>query len=117
MNEVKPNIQDPTKEDMIEYLTKECSIYNSGSDQEFRDEIEIAIKYFGDHYHGGQWSNLYSASSTSYFSPGMSGGIEDESTAKDLYICLVHKFADGYFGDNCENCLYDQDDCQCEEDS
>lgn len=52
---------DPTKQEMVEYLTEQ------GFD-EF--DIEVAIYMFASLWHGGQSSELYSALSTSEFSPG-----------------------------------------------
>ena len=53
-------------------------------------DIEGAIYWFANDYHGGQWSNLYSALSTSEFRPGpLANGPEPESMEADLYAELV----------------------------
>lgn len=101
----KPNIQDPDKDSMVKYLTE----YTNGMAIEgVEDEIEVAIYYFARDYHGGQSSNLYSACSTSDYSPGCSDEHTQDGGANvvaDLYKALVYEFADGYFGDSCQNCL------------
>lgn len=35
---MKDRIKDPTKDEMIDFLQKKCSIYSSGNEQEFRDD-------------------------------------------------------------------------------
>lgn len=55
-------ISDPTHDEMVEYLTAQ------GCEDEF--DREEAIYWFAYAWHGGQWSNLYSALSTSSYSPG-----------------------------------------------
>jgi len=56
--------------------------------------IEEAIFYFACHYHGGQWSNLYSALSCSPFNPGIGAdGIEDE-TGQEIYAHFKEIFSD-----------------------
>jgi len=61
-------------------------------------DIEAAIYWFGNDYHGGQSSNLYSALSTSQFRPGpMHKSIEDEEseTATQMYQELVDEYGGG----------------------
>lgn len=57
-------MQDPTAQQMRDFLTTQAC----GDDMSF--EIEEAIYWFAYDFHGGQWSNLYSALSTSDFHPG-----------------------------------------------
>ena len=60
-------MQDPTKKEMTDFLaTQLCG--EDPAEREFN--IEEAIYWFAYSYHGGQWSNLYSALSTSLYSPG-----------------------------------------------
>ena len=76
---------DPTREEMLEFLDK------SPFRQEFDEvDVEEAIYWFASDYHSGQWSNLYSALSTSPFEPSpISGGCEDNT----FYNELVSEFA------------------------
>ena len=90
-------IQDPTKEEMMQFLQTQ-----SGSDEGWQDEAEVAIYWFANDYHGGQWSNLYSVLSTSPFRPvRSSGGIESEGDgmAKMFYDALVSKYAPSEYAD------------------
>lgn len=57
---------DPTAQDMRDALSKLTSSYEL---EEF--DIEEAIYWFSNDYHGGQSSNLYSALSASRFRPGL----------------------------------------------
>ncbi len=56
---------DPTAEEMREYLVSQYGDYKDND-----VDIEGAIYWFASLYHGGQWSNLYSALSTSEYGPG-----------------------------------------------
>lgn len=83
------NIKDPSKEEMITFLKK-----SYGSEPEFLDTAEIAMYWFANHYHGGQWSNLYSVLSTSRFRPGpIARGPEKGSAEEMMYEDLVLHFA------------------------
>ncbi len=85
------NIQDPSKDEMFNYLRQ---MY--GNEEGFRDDAEVAIYWFANFYHGGQSSNLYSALSTSRFSPGqMAKGPEPRSSEEMMYEDLVLKYAPG----------------------
>ena len=85
------NIQDPSKDEMFEYLRQ---MY--GNEEGFRDDAEVAIYWFANFFHGGQSSNLYSALSTSRFSPGpVAKGPEPQSSEEMMYEDLVLKFAPG----------------------
>ena len=58
-------MKDPTHAEMYAFLeTQTCG------DEDLRFDFEEAIYWFANDYHSGQWSNLYSALSTSIFSPG-----------------------------------------------
>ena len=94
---------DPDRSELVAFLEKQYPIVTCGetlhSEQEAeaddhdgcgcRFEIEAAAYYLAAHYHGGQWSNLYSALSCSPFKPGaaQSDLPDDEEwpTASDLY--------------------------------
>jgi len=60
------------KQKMMDFLK---SRYGGGS---AKDSAEIAIYWFANHYHGGQWSELYSILSTSPYRPGPMGNLEKE---------------------------------------
>jgi len=86
---------DPTKEEMVGFLTNE---FQSMDSENIDFDVAAAIYWFGNDYHGGQNSNLYSALSTSEFRPGpMHKGIEDEEseTATLMYQELVNKYGGG----------------------
>jgi hypothetical protein len=79
---------DPSREEMIEHIRR---AYGREAD-EF--DIEEAIYWFANDYHGGQGSNLYSALSTSEFRPGrMSNGPEEGSMGEMIYADLVDTFS------------------------
>ena len=81
-------MKDPTANEMCEYLNRpQFNIF------EFDNfDIECAIYWFANDYHSGQDSNLYSALSTSDYSPTRN---EKEPTeiAKFAYDALVKEFA------------------------
>ena len=81
-------IQDPTKEEMLNYLR---SLY--GQEEGFVDDAEVAMYWFANFYHGGQSSNLYSVLSNSRFNPGpIAKGPEPHSSEEMMYEDLVVKF-------------------------
>ncbi len=91
-NFLTENIQDPTKEEMVQFLTREFGRM-ADDKQAFRFDMEGAIYWFASHYHGGQWSNLYSALSTSHFRPGPSvNGPEKDSMEEDMYKALEAEY-------------------------
>ncbi len=83
-------IPDPDKEEMLQTLRASGCQNEDG----FADDCEVAIYWFAHDYHGGQWSNLYSALSTSPYTPGRCRcSIDGEgSLAEDLYAHLVSNF-------------------------
>ena len=79
-------MKDPTAQEMRDFL-KACQTYGDTEDMSF--EVEEAIYWFAYAWHGGQWTNLYSALSTSPYSPGpKSTGPEDNY----LLDCLVEEY-------------------------
>jgi len=79
---------DPSRQEMIDYIRK---VYGREAD-EF--DMEEAIYWFSNDYHGGQSSNLYSALSTSEYRPGrMSNGPEEGSMGEMIYGDLVDTFS------------------------
>ena len=63
----------------------------------YPDELfsaECAIYWFAYAYHGGQWSNLYSALSTSAYHPGVNeSGVEPETLDAIMYADLEAMYA------------------------
>ena len=79
---------DPSRQEMIDYIRK---VYGREAD-EF--DMEEAIYWFSNDYHGGQSSNLYSALSMSEYRPGpMSNGPEEGSMGEMIYGDLVGAFS------------------------
>lgn len=89
---------DPTREDMLHYLQQQF-----GREEGFEDSAEVAMYWFANHYHGGQWSNLYSVLSTSPFRPGpISRGPEPDSMEDMMYQALEAEFGGKQTGDESE---------------
>lgn len=79
-------IRDPSGDEMRSYLR---SLPFADEFDEF--DREEAIYWFANDYHGGQWSNLYSALSTSEYHPGpLTRGCEGSS--ETLYDELVLEY-------------------------
>ena len=81
-------MKDPTASEMREYLNR--SQFNIFEFDNF--DIECAIYWFANDYHSGQDSNLYSALSTSDYSPARNEKGPTE-IAKFVYDALVEEFA------------------------
>lgn len=80
-------MQDPTRGEMVDFLS---NAYGSDAD---KCDIAEAIYWFAYDYHGGQWSNLYSALCTSPFSPGpIANGCEPGSLAAMMYEDLEAEY-------------------------
>ena len=80
--------QDPSRDEMLAFIaTLPCQ-------SEIEDfDREAAIYWFANDWHGGQWSSLYSALSTSEYRPGMvARGPEPESMESMLYDALVSQY-------------------------
>ena len=87
---VEGKIQDPTRDEMMKFLHDQFGRYG---EEGFADSAEVAMYWFANHYHGGQWSNLYSVLSTSQFSPGpIANGPQPESMEADMYQALEAEF-------------------------
>lgn len=83
-------IQDPSKEEMVNYLRSQF-----GNEEGFDGDAEAAMYWFANFNHGGQASNLYSVLSTSQFRPGpISRGPQKGSAEEMMYQSLVHQFGD-----------------------
>lgn len=99
LNEGETPITDPTKEEMVNFLTQKFQGLIDPAEVDANNfDIESAIYWFANDYHGGQNSNLYSVLSTSEFRPGpMHKSIEDEEseTATMMYQELVNQYGGG----------------------
>ena len=84
--------QDPTREEMIEYLQY---VFSGLLDRPtFNDAAESAMYWFANFYHGGQSSNLYSVLSTSPYRPGpMEREPKPDSIESDMFSYLAQEFA------------------------
>lgn len=88
---------DPTRDELLKFLESkysECGGEELHTDAEAeaddhdgcgcRFEIECAAYWLATHYHGGQWSNLYSALSVSEYRPGAAeSDLPDDLDADD----------------------------------
>lgn len=82
-------MKDPTREEMLE-----AAKLFSGEDG-FEIDFAIAVYWFSNDWHGGQWSNLYSVLSISEYRPGrMETGIghEGNEAAEMIYNHLFEAF-------------------------
>jgi len=88
------NEESTLKQEMKSYLTSQYSGLMDTNDDGFNFDMESAIYWFANHYHGGQWSELYSILSTSEYKPGpMHNGPEDDGEeAKMMYESLIAKY-------------------------
>lgn len=82
------------KNEMKSHLRDKWKGLADVNSKEFDDDMEVAIHWFSQDYHSGQWSDLYSISSTSPYNPGrMTMGIRDEDeTVRAMYEELEDKF-------------------------
>ncbi len=79
---------DPTLEEMRTHLRTVPQDEPDSDSAEF--DQEEAIYWFANDYHGGQWSNLYSALCQSEYHPGpLTNGPELDSMGAYLYDELV----------------------------
>jgi hypothetical protein len=54
--------------------------------EDIRFDIEEAIYWFAAAYHGGQWTNLYAALSTSDYTPGMFQNMPNDGLFYDMLV-------------------------------
>lgn len=73
-------MQDPTYDEMETFL-KTLTIYEAS---EF--DIACAIYWFSSQWHSGQWSNLYSALSTSPYKPGACETVPSSETVEGMLL-------------------------------
>ncbi len=82
-------MQDPTHDEMMNALADTVDTLDVET-----GEAEVAVYWFANDYHGGQWSNLYSVLSTSPYSPGPTATLESEGDViRMLYEELESIFA------------------------
>jgi hypothetical protein len=80
---------DPTQAEMVSFLRD-----TFGSEIDDFDIAE-ATYWFAVDWHGGQWSNLYSAQCSNPFRPGIvANGPERESLAAYAYDALEREYGD-----------------------
>ena len=79
-------MSDPTKAEMLVFLAPMAAGEATAFDE------ESAIYWFAADYHGGQWSNLYSALSTSEYRPGPCENGPEGGIAQMLYDALVSEY-------------------------
>ena len=77
-------MQDPTHAEMFAFLEQQCT----GS-EDIRFDIEEAIYWFANDYHGGQASDLYAALCASEYEPGP---IAQGPSDPFMYDMLVTEF-------------------------
>ena len=81
-------MQDPTRDEMIAV----CLAYHFASEADEFDR-EAAMYWFANDWHSAQRSNLYSALSTSPYSPGpLASKPSADGFVSDLYLELVNAF-------------------------
>ena len=79
--------RDPTKDEMIQFLNKKFGRWELAN-----IDVEGAMYWFANFYHGGQNSNLYSVLSSG-FRPGRNTrGPDKDSMEATLFDALVHEF-------------------------
>jgi hypothetical protein len=87
MTEATHSLPDPTRNEMLTFL---CGFWPYEAEQFDR---EAAIYWFATEWHSGQWSNLYSALSTSPYSPGpIANGREPDSMGEMLLAELRQEY-------------------------
>lgn len=76
---------DPNKDELLNMIERQGE---GASDF----DIEEAIYWFANNYHGGQSSNLYSVLGVSEFRPGMHSNGPTTDASKDIYNWLVLEY-------------------------
>lgn len=85
-------LKDPSLDEMTAFLSRQ------GADEY---DAAVAIYWFASQWHGGQWSNLYSALCSCGFEPGPIARLERETESVRGYVCdLEEKFAGVDYGPN-----------------
>lgn len=83
-------LTDPTKREMKLHLGRQWKKLLGPS---WEDDAEIAIYWYANDYHGGQFSNLYSTLSTSPYNPGPYSTKESEGgMVAEMYADLESQF-------------------------
>lgn len=82
-------MRDATRDEMLDVIKSNNTI---NEDDVF--DMEEAIYWFANDYHGGQGSDLYSALCASPFRPGAASNLEPGSMAERYYDDLCHEFTE-----------------------
>lgn len=93
MTKQLPNRQDPTHEEMNDFLIAQFPP-DCGEDGFDGSPYAAAIYWFCADYHGGQFTNMYSVLSTSKYRPGiLEKGLPSLSPVEeDMYYDLVNEY-------------------------
>jgi len=91
---------DPTREELIAFLQDHysettCEPIEYGPHSEATWDIEEAAYWLASNFHGGQWSSLYAALSTSPFSPGASANGPEYGADASLLYAAGAKWIEG----------------------
>lgn len=86
--------KDPTKNQMIRFLRKRYEkLMPEAYPESLLDTILIAIWWFANDYHGGQWTNLYKTLCAIPYKPGRMMTLEKEDeTVQMMYDDLADKY-------------------------
>lgn len=87
LHEVTRRASDPTRMQMLRAVLGQRWV-----DRDDKFSIEGAIYWFASRWHGGQFSNLYSALSISPFRPGRSSNGPEDGLEQMIYDFLVDHF-------------------------
>jgi hypothetical protein len=92
--DVARRFTDPTRAEMLRELTRAYRWTREGqNDNGWKFDVEEAVYHFASQYHGGQWSNLYSALCASPYRPGpYDRGLEVGSTSFNMMLHLLNTF-------------------------
>lgn len=85
-----PVMKDPTIEEMRAHLTEKYARLAEPSD--LAASVEVAIYWFAAQWHGGQWSNLYSAMCATGYRPGPIRRFENEGELEQELVGELERF-------------------------
>ena len=74
-------MRDLTRDELIEAITPAAGFFAFDA-----DDIEIAIYWFANYWHGGQDSNLYHVLCTSPYTPGPMARLETEGETVQMIL-------------------------------
>lgn len=79
-------MKDPSHAEMYSFLASACA-----GEEDVRFDIEEAIYWFANDWHGGQWSNLYAALCNSEYTPSQ---LSRHASNPLFYDALVANYKD-----------------------